>query len=415
MRGLWGRRTRAIRLLGQLALTATLCLLASCFALFRDLEDLRLGGLTIRVAEDIPMNLTPPAEMTVAGYDVSGTGPDGATFFTSFTGASITQRGLAFGEWTITVEGRNPENTIVTRGAADVQVATGTAQVVDIIMYPVAGPGTLTLAVTWVPTSVDVPSVLSQLVPSQGPPTDLAFTMPSPGEAGYSNGTIQSGYYTLIVRLLDNGQLVMGAVDVVRIVAGETTSGSIDFTDVNRGTGTVSVSITLQMNEPVQVTMNGQTTELGSGHLMTVSASIPPGLGNATYGWSVNGVSAGGDSSITLNGTAHPLSPGPYRLDVCAFVSNGSRGGSTTCSFTVFTVRQVTLEWDPNTETNLAGYKMHVGTSSGAYGDPIDVGLATTCTVPNLLAKHTYYFTVTACNTAGMESGKSNEVSYTAP
>ena len=105
----------------------------------------------------------------------------------------------------------------------------------------------------------------AQLVPSQGAPIDLAFAMPSPGEASYSNAAIQNGYYTLVVKLLDNGQLVMGAVDVVRIVAGETTSGSIDFTEVNRGTGTISVSITLQMNEPVQVTMSGQAAELGTG------------------------------------------------------------------------------------------------------------------------------------------------------
>ena len=376
---------------------------------------MHLGDLTIQVTEDLTRNLAPLADMTVKSYDVSGWGPDGATFFTSFTGSSITQQGLAFGEWTINVEGRNTGNTIVTRGTADIEVTTGTTQVVDIVMNPIAGPGTLTLTVSWDPADVMMPSILSQLVPSQGPATDLAFTMPSAGAAGYSNNTIQSGYYTLIVKLFDNGQLVMGAVDVVRIVAGETTSGAIDFTDVNRGTGTISVNITLKMNEPVQVTMNGQTPELGTGRPMTVTASIPPGLGTAIYVWYMNGVSVGTGSSITLNDAANPLSPKTYRLDVCAFVSNGSRGGSTTCTFTVLPQTQVTLEWDPNSETDLAGYRMYVGTASGAYGAPIEVGRATTYTVTNLLAGHTYYFAVAACNTAGMESGKSNEVSYTTP
>lgn len=44
-------------------------------------------------------------------------------------------------------------------------------------MAPIAGPGALTLTVTWLASSVD-------------------------------------GYYTLVAKLLDNGQLVMGAVDV---------------------------------------------------------------------------------------------------------------------------------------------------------------------------------------------------------
>ena len=105
----------------------------------------------------------------------------------------------------------------------------------------------------------------SQLVPSEGSPIDLAFTMPSPGHASFSDGTIPNGYYTLVVKLLDNGQLVGGAVDVVRIVADSTTSGSITFTKVNTGTGSISVSVTLQMNAPIPVTMSGHDAELGHG------------------------------------------------------------------------------------------------------------------------------------------------------
>jgi hypothetical protein len=415
MRGSWGRRAGASRLLGNLVIAATCCMLTSCFGLFKDLQGAGLGELTIRVAEDLSKDMAPSVDLTAASYDVSGTGPDGATCHRIFSGSSITLKGLVFGDWAITVEGRNTDDKIVTQGEANVQVTTGTAQAVDIVMYPVAGPGTLTLSVSWDPASVDMPFVQSQLVPGQGAPIDLVFTTPSPGEARYSNTAIQNGYYTLVVKLLDNGQLVMGAVDVVRIVAGETTSGTIDFSDVNRGTGTISVSITLQMNNPVQVTMNGQAAESATGRPMTVTASIPSGLGNATYVWYLNGVSAGTGSSITLNGTASPLAPRSYRLDVSAFVSNGSRGGSATCSFTVYALTQATLEWDPNGETDLAGYRMYVGTASGMYGGPIEVGLATTCTVTNLLARHTYYFAVTARNTSGMESGKSNEVTYTTP
>ncbi|MBZ5499715.1 MAG: fibronectin type III domain-containing protein [Acidobacteriia bacterium] len=72
----------------------------------------------------------------------------------------------------------------------------------------------------------------------------------------------------------------------------------------------------------------------------------------------------------------------------------------------------VTLAWDPNSETDLAGYKVYYGTSPRTYGAPISLGKQTTFTVTGL-SLGTYYFAVTAYNTAGLESGFSNEVSTT--
>lgn len=81
------------------------------------------------------------------------------------------------------------------------------------------------------------------------------------------------------------------------------------------------------------------------------------------------------------------------------------------CSAAVLAAN-VTLAWDPNTESDLAGYKLYYGTASGVYGTVISVGNQTTYTVTGLPAG-TYYFAVTAYNTEGLESGFSNEVSAT--
>jgi len=71
------------------------------------------------------------------------------------------------------------------------------------------------------------------------------------------------------------------------------------------------------------------------------------------------------------------------------------------------------LTWDPNTENDIAGYKIYVGPSSQNYHPPIDVGNVTTWTLTGLAEGATYYFAVTAYNTSGAESGFSNEVSKT--
>ncbi|HYK90654.1 MAG TPA: fibronectin type III domain-containing protein, partial [Acidobacteriota bacterium] len=70
----------------------------------------------------------------------------------------------------------------------------------------------------------------------------------------------------------------------------------------------------------------------------------------------------------------------------------------------------VTLAWDANSETDLAGYKVYYGASSRNYSTVINVGKVTTYTLTGL-APGTYYFAVTAFNTAQAESAFSNEVS----
>jgi fibronectin type 3 domain-containing protein len=76
---------------------------------------------------------------------------------------------------------------------------------------------------------------------------------------------------------------------------------------------------------------------------------------------------------------------------------------------------QATLAWDPNTESDLAGYKVHYGTASGSYTVHTDVHNVTTYTVTGLTAGQTYYFAATAYDTSGNESGYSNPVSYAVP
>ena len=76
---------------------------------------------------------------------------------------------------------------------------------------------------------------------------------------------------------------------------------------------------------------------------------------------------------------------------------------------------QATLAWDPNTESDLAGYKIHYGTASGSYTVHTDVHNVTTYTVTGLTAGQTYYFAATAYDTSGNESGYSNPVSYAVP
>ena len=73
---------------------------------------------------------------------------------------------------------------------------------------------------------------------------------------------------------------------------------------------------------------------------------------------------------------------------------------------------QVTLEWDPNSEPDLAGYRVfsRMEGQSYDYANSSWEGTETTCTIYNLDDTKTYYFVARAFDTEGLESGDSNEV-----
>lgn len=76
----------------------------------------------------------------------------------------------------------------------------------------------------------------------------------------------------------------------------------------------------------------------------------------------------------------------------------------------------VELAWDPNPETDLAGYRLYYGTRSGDHPTRVEVGNVTTAQLSQPVPT-TLYVVCVAYNTAGLESLPSNEiaVTFTAP
>jgi hypothetical protein len=80
--------------------------------------------------------------------------------------------------------------------------------------------------------------------------------------------------------------------------------------------------------------------------------------------------------------------------------------------------KDVTLAWDANQESDVAGYKVYYGTSSGTYTgteansgpSPVEMGSGASATFVGLDDTKTHYFTVTAFNFNGEESVYANEV-----
>ena len=74
--------------------------------------------------------------------------------------------------------------------------------------------------------------------------------------------------------------------------------------------------------------------------------------------------------------------------------------------------RDVTLQWDPNSEPDLAGYRLFYCEEGQSYDyfNSSWEGTNTTCTIYDLEENKTCYCVVRAFDTEGLESGNSNEV-----
>jgi fibronectin type 3 domain-containing protein len=108
------------------------------------------------------------------------------------------------------------------------------------------------------------------------------------------------------------------------------------------------------------------------------------------------------------------LTAGTYNgiLTVSA-VGTASKTVAVTLTVSAPATSSATLTWNANTESDLAGYKIYRATTSGGYGAPIATlqGNVTTYIAAGLQSGTTYFFVITAYDSAGNESPLSNEVS----
>lgn len=90
------------------------------------------------------------------------------------------------------------------------------------------------------------------------------------------------------------------------------------------------------------------------------------------------------------------------------------------CIFAIFTslvasnLQAITVVWNPNTESNLAGYRLYYGITNTPAA-MLNVGNKTNVVLNSLTPGKRYFFYVTAYNTANAESSPSTSVFYNTP
>lgn len=216
---------------------------------------------------------------------------------------------------------------------------------------------------------------------------------------------------------------------------GCTASGDWSGSKATSGSQTISA---LTTNRNFNLSCSGPGGDASDSVNITVAAPLPtlsfsasPSTvtqnGSTILEWSgtdVTSCTASGDWSGTKNATGSETIIVSTVDSQYALTCNGAGGDvNDTVNVTVVLNNNGTalLSWTPPTEntdssplTDLAGYKIHYGTSPGSYSDTITInnpGL-TSYLVENL-ASADWYFVMTSFNSTGIESSYSSEVSKT--
>ncbi len=165
--------------------------------------------------------------------------------------------------------------------------------------------------------------------------------------------------------------------------------------------------------ETDQIVVTAKSTGLAAGTYSAVVYIVESGPNNfsstlrvpVTFTIAAGQTAAAAPSTPTQSSVTTPPPPPPSPTAPLPVAGTPSSTAPKTASATV--------SWNANTEADLAGYRIYVGTRSGSYGvmGPFEVNNRTSFTITNLPVGATYFFAVSAFDKSGNESAKSAEVS----
>lgn len=313
--------------------------------------------------------------------------------------------------------------------------------------------GTYNAAVTVAATGSTTKTLPVTLTVIASTPATIGLNTTSLGFAGTVGGTNPSAQ-TFAISNTGGGTLIWNADDnapwlTLSPLSGTnagTITASVNLAGLLAGSysATVTVTATGATTKTIPVTLtitastSGGTIEFSPASLAfsgTVGGANPAAkpftINNSAGGtliWTISsnatwlrlntssGTTTTETDTISASVTTSGLAAGTYNavLTVTASGStNSPRSIPVSLTLNTTVAGSAGLTWNPNNETDLAGYKIYKATSSGAYGAPVTTLPKTTTsyTVTGLQTGTTYFFAITAYDNAGNESPPSGEVS----
>jgi hypothetical protein len=367
-------------------------------------KDFMEGSLMLTISQEnfTTKTVTPPVEMEIAYYVISGEGLGGAQLEEVVVGVNdlpIEIGPLSVGDWTIYVHAWNDHDgngewdsasdKWIGWGSTNVKIkAREQAQATVEVRPRTDEPGVLRVNLSWDVGLLSVPTVTGTLTHVTGNPVHEIALSVGDGitedggvyEAVYEKTGLDPGYYSLLVYLNDAGQAVWGAFEAVRILAEWESIYDQEIGPSDISPGGIDLGIEPDMRNPVQVTLEGVQDIMPPFDQITVFVTtVPPDPDTYEYLWYVNGIHQqevdGAEITIGRIGTESDIEliEGNYRLDVG--VLSGETISSGTACFGVSTEAPVTYSISGNvsydTGSGVIGFRGVTMSLSGGASDTV--------------------------------------------
>ncbi len=312
-----------------LTLLCIMLLLASCqgensTASLRVILDSSTNTRVI-VPEDYPLE--------VVKYQISGTGPGGASFSLTTERTSATLEGLPIGEWELHATGLNENNDMIVEGTTTFTLSQNNTSA-TIKLNSLIGEGNLHVTVTWDANKVEDPEFEVELTKqgeSVSEKSDIEIGYSS-ASAEYSRMNLESGSYILQGRLYSQGELVAGFTEAVRIVDQMTSEKEIELILSEFPSSPGTLQLLNDSGVPVLCSITGLDENVEAGKSITVN--LEPNnstLRNYTVTWYLDGNYLAEGKTISFK-----VEHGQHRIDAVAYTDKIGSYGSTGITFESF-------------------------------------------------------------------------------
>ncbi len=357
-------------------LTILLVLLASCS---NDVSKVVDGTLVVNVSGSQGRGILPTISMVAGSYSITITDESDEVVATETIDASqssVSYR-LKAATYTVTVDAKNSDGTVIGTGTSYIAVKAGAVNSVVVNVTECSGNGTFAV-------SIQANSGYALTLKLYNSSNEVMYS----GDLAYSDGvfatdgtvSIANGFYRFEITRKDTNVIIKN--DSVRIVKGFTSSYSATFTFASDGT----VSIVNEMVSVPTITISLNKTALSPAETLTATATVS-GISDYTVCWFVDGVKVGdyGDYE-DLSQSLSDFEVGDH--EVALFVKNSQVFWSESVVFTVEdNTRSLVFPTFENSEYGSRGITNEtVGNQEFFSGNPRLGGavLQTTPLVPSL-------------------------------